>query len=76
MEITKEIVKYTSYKMGKYEAKVYDDKKIIIVLPNRSEHNLEALANSWTERVIQPLIDFIEKDLEHNFTIAENEIED
>jgi len=76
MEITKEIVKYTSYKAGEYEAKVYDDKKIIIVAPPMKIEFLLQDLPDYRKDEVQPLIDFIEKDLGHNFTIAENEIED
>jgi len=73
--ITKEIVKYTSYRMKNgYEARFYDDKTILIVTPNQFEWKIKELPKH-TREIIQPLIEFVENDLSHKFTIAENEIE-
>lgn len=73
--ITKEIIKYTSYRMKNgYEARVYDDKTILIVDPMDNQWELNELSEG-KRKIIQPLLDFIEADLNHKFAIAENEIE-
>jgi hypothetical protein len=74
MEITKEIVKYTLYKRDDVKARVYDNGKIVIVHKYFTK-NYKKLSDHDKE-ILKPLIDFIEKDLGHNFTIAENEIDD
>jgi len=51
MAVTKEIIKYTSYRENGYEVRVYDDGKILVVCPplqakyelqDLPEHRMEA----------------------------------
>jgi hypothetical protein len=74
--ITKQIISYKSYKDEQgYEVKVYDDKSIIVVCPPLStEFSLQDLPEHRSE-AIQPLMQFVEADLQHNFTPPEDEIE-
>lgn len=71
MAVTKKIVAYTSYEDNSYEAKVYSDKSIIIVCPPlKTEFSLQDLPEHRKE-AIKPLIEFIEKDLNHSFNLIE-----
>lgn len=73
--ITKELISYPLYKMGNgFQAKVLAGNQIVIITPMTTEIPLEQL-NEETKAIIQPMLDFIESDLSHKFTIAENEIE-
>ena len=72
--ITKQIISYKSYKDNGYEVRVYDDKGIIVVCPPlNTEFDLLELPEHRREAV-QPIVDFIEMDLQHTFTPPEDEI--
>ena len=74
--ITKTIISYKSYKdENGYEVRVYDDKSIIVVCPPlMSKFNLQDLPEHRS-KAIEPLMKFIEADLQHSFTPPEDEIE-
>lgn len=73
--ITKKIISYKSYQDNGYEVRVYDDKSIIVVCPPlKTEFSLIDLPDHRREAV-QPIIEFIQKDLNHSFTAPEDEIE-
>lgn len=82
--ITKEIQKGVTKSKQSYDlytcprthhkAKVYNDKSIDILTPNGRVLKLSELTTQKRGH-IQPFINFIEADLSHKFTIAENEIE-
>ncbi len=65
--ITKKIISYKSYQDNGYEVRVYDDKSIIVVCPPYGfEWKLEDLPEHRS-REIEPIIEFIQKDLNHSF---------
>ena len=73
--ITKTIISYKSYKDNGYEVRVYDDKSIIVVCPPLgTEFSLIDLPDHRREEV-EPIVEFIQKDLNHSFTPPEDEIE-
>jgi len=73
--ITKTIISYKSYQDNGYEVRVYDDKSIVVICPPLgTEFGLLDLPDHRREAV-EPIIEFIEKDLNHSFTPATEELE-
>ena len=73
--ITKTIISYKSYQDNGYEVQIHDDGKILVICPPLgAEFELLELPDHRREAV-QPIVDFIEKDLQHSFTPPEDEIE-
>jgi len=66
MAITKEIIKYTSYKDNGYEVRVYDIKTIIVCPPLQAKYELQDLPEHRMEAV-QPILDHIEAEKNHKF---------
>jgi len=66
MAITKEIIKYTSYKDNGYEVRVYDSKTIIVCPPLQAKYELQDLPEHRMEAV-QPILDHIEAEKNHKF---------
>ena len=75
MAVTKEIIKYTSYRENGYQVRVYDDGKILVVCPPlQAKYELQDLPEHRMEDV-QPILDHIEAEKNHKFTPPEDELE-
>ena len=75
MAVTKEIIKYTSYRENGYQVRVYDDGKILVVCPpHKTEFELEHLPEH-RKTDVQPILDHIEAEKNHKFTPPEDELE-
>lgn len=67
MAVTKEIIKYTSYRENGYEVRVYDDGKVLVVCPPlQAKYELQDLPEHRMEAV-QPILDYIEAEKNHKF---------
>ena len=65
MAVTKEIIKYTSYRENGYQVRVYDDGKILVVCPPlQAKYELQDLPEHRMEAV-QPIPDHIEAEKNH-----------